>query len=576
MNAAALVAHYARIAEAPDAIARLRRFVLNLAVRGRLVPQDSSDESASDLLKRIAKEKARLVKAGSLRDRPPVLAPSGDNEPFSLPSAWCWVRLAYIVDFSAGRTPARNDPSLWNTGDHSWVSIGDMEDGQVLYKTKETVSNKAQTSVFGCQLEPVGTIIMSFKLTIGKIARLGVPAFHNEAIISIRPHLADLDCYLFMVLPQFARAGDTKGAIKGATLNRDSISNIAVPLPPLAEQHRIVAKVDELMSLCDRLEAAQTARETTRDRLAAASLARLNTPDPETFPADARFALDALPALTTRPDQIKQLRQTILSLAVRGKLVPQDAEDEPAAGLLARLRHKRKVKRKALNYDEAGALLPELPKTWLWTSVDEIAADCDNAITDGPFGSQLKTEHYVTTPGFRVVRLQNIGQGTFVAEHRSYVDQSRYERLAKHHVMAGDLVVAGLVDPRVRCCQLPADIGPALVKADCYRFSVDQRLVARFALFYLNSLLCQEFAAAHHHGMTLTRIRLGNFRTLPFPLPPLAEQHRIVAKVNALMTLCDQLEGSLITASTTRVRLLEATLRVALLPIEETLLDAAQ
>ena len=264
------------------------------------------------------------------------------------------------------------------------------------------------------------------------------------------------------------------------------------------------------------------------------------------------------------------------SWRVRGKLVPQDAAEESAAELLGRLRHQRNMKRNAVSQEGSGAALFKLPASWLWTSVDEIAADCENAITDGPFGSQLKTEHYVTTPGFRVVRLQNIARGSFVEAHRSYVEQARYERLAKHHVMPGDLVVAGLVDPRVRCCQLPADIGPALVKADCYRLSVDERLVARFALYYLNSTYCEDFAAVHHHGMTLTRIGLRNFRTLPFPLPPLAEQHRIVAKVDALMTLCDKLEASFATASISRVRLLEATLRKALLPADETLLDAAQ
>ena len=128
------------------------------------------------------------------------------------------------------------------------------------------------------------------------------------------------------------------------------------PLPPLAEQHRIVAKVDELMALCDRLEAARAGREAVRDRLAAASLARLNAPDPETFQADARFALDALPALTTRPDQIKQLRQTILNLAVRGKLVPQDANDEPASELLKRIAKEkaRLVKAGRIKKAEAG------------------------------------------------------------------------------------------------------------------------------------------------------------------------------------------------------------------------------
>ncbi len=121
---------------------------------------------------------------------------------------------------------------------------------------------------------------------------------------------------------------------------RHNLANsLVLPLPPLAEQHRIVAKVDELMALCDRLEAARAEREATRDRLTAASLARLTAPDTdaETFRAHARFALDALPALTTRPDQIKQLRQTILNLAVRGKLVAQDANDEPASELLKRI-----------------------------------------------------------------------------------------------------------------------------------------------------------------------------------------------------------------------------------------------
>ncbi|MDR6304623.1 type I restriction enzyme S subunit [Nitrobacter vulgaris] len=342
MNAERLLAQYEKIAEAPDAIARLRRFIIDLAVRGKLVPQDATDEPAPELLKRIAKEKARLVKAGKLRDRPELLVVADDQAPFGVPSTWLWVRFSSIADFSAGRTPSRHDPSFWNTGDHAWVSIADMEDGHLLSATKETVSDRAKERVFGSEPEEPGTIIMSFKLTIGKIARLGVPAFHNEAIISIHPHVAGFDGYLFKVLPQFARQGEIKGAIKGATLNRDSISNILLPLPPLAEQHRIVAKVDKLMSLCDRLEGARASRERSRDRLTAASLARLNAPDPETFEADARFALHALPALTRRPDQIKALRQTILNLAVRGKLVPQDPNDELASELFARMVKERK------------------------------------------------------------------------------------------------------------------------------------------------------------------------------------------------------------------------------------------
>jgi hypothetical protein len=334
---------------------------------------------------------------------------------------------------------------------------------------------------------------------------------------------------------------------------------------------RAVEKKQLPQALCDQLEKARSEREATRDRLTTAGLARLNAPNPETFQDDARFALDALPAMTARADQIKQLRQTILNLAVRGKLVPQDPVDEPASELLRRMHHDRMHKRKLaqINEDDLEIPLPSAPQGWVWTTTDQIAADEDNAITDGPFGSQLKTSHYIGTPGFRVIRLQNIGSGIFRDEHRSYIDKGRFERLAKHHVKAGDLVVAGLVDPRVRCCEVPKNIGPTLVKADCYRFAVHPYLASRFALHYLNSPFAQEFAAVHHHGMTLTRIGLGNFRHIPMPLPPLAEQKRIVAKIDELLILGDRLEASLVAGEDARSRLLDALLHEALEPVPE-------
>ena len=185
---------------------------------------------------------------------------------------------------------------------------------------------------------------------------------------------------------------------------------------------------------------------------------------------------------------------------------------------------------------------------------------------DGPFGSQLKSDSYIQQPGFRVIRLQNIGNSVFRDEHRSYIDQARFNRLSKHHVMPGDLVVAGLVDPSIRCCEVPPAFGPAVVKADCYRFAVHPKLASRFILHFLNSLLAQEFASIHNHGMTLTRIGLGNFRRIPIPLPPLEEQHRIVARVDALMALCDRLEASIAIADDSRRRLLNALLADALAP----------
>ena len=557
MNAERLLAHYEQIADAPDAIGRLRRFILDLAVRGKLVPQDPDDEPASELLKRIAKEKARLVKAGEIKDKPSLPAVAIADMPFPIPPKWEWVRFSNFVDFSAGRTPSRNDTSFWNNGDHAWVSIADMEDGQVLAATKETVSDKARERVFGSEPETPGTILMSFKLTIGKIARLGVPAFHNEAIISIRPHLAELDAYLFKVLPQFARQGETKGAIKGATLNRDSISNILFPLPPLAEQHRIVAKVDELMGLCDRLEAARAGRERSRDRLAAASLARLNAPDPEAFQADARFVLNALPALTTRPDQIKRLRQTILNLAVRGKLVQQDPNDEPASELLkriaaekARLIKEGKAKRQdALPEIDLNQAPFELPVGWTWGRFPEVGTfgrgkskhrpRNDPALFDGG-------EHLMIQTG-DVARSQGVIE-TYTSKYNDFgLSQSfKWPKGTLCITIAANIADGGILG--FDACFPDSVVGfvPALIFKNARYFEYFVRTAKANLL---------EFAPA----TAQKNINLEILTQVLIPLPPLAEQHRIVAKVDALMALCDRLEASLNATTATRRRLLDGT-----------------
>ncbi|EAA3799271.1 restriction endonuclease subunit S, partial [Salmonella enterica subsp. enterica] len=232
-------------------------------------------------------------------------------------------------------------------------------------------------------------------------------------------------------------------------------------------------------------------------------------------------------------------------LAVMGKLVPQDPSDEPASELLKGIQSSRVDKRKIVMLAEDSPVVEQLPESWTWSSIDQLSADDPRAITDGPFGANLKTEHYIDTPGFRVIRLQNIGNGEFRNEHQAYISQEQFEKIIKHQVLPRDLLIAGLIDTSIRCCSVPEDIGPAVVKADCYRFSVHPLISPKYALYYLNSKVAHEFAAIHHHGLTLTRIGLGNFRGIPVALPPTAEQHRIVAKVDQLMVLCDQLKARL-------------------------------
>jgi restriction endonuclease S subunit len=352
MNAERLLAYYERIADAPDAIARLRRFILDLAVRGKLVPQDPTDEPASELLKRIAREKARLVKAGEIRA--PKAIPALAETPFPIPSNWRWSQLAEI-----GVLSPRNEAP--DTLEASFVpmpliaaeyGVANLHEIRPWGEIKKGYTHFAEDDVGLAKITPC---FENGKSAVFRNLTGGIGSGTTELHI-VRPLFVDQDfILLFLKSPHFIETGIPKmtGTAGQKRVPTEYFAHSPFPLPPLAEQHRIVAKVDELMGLCDRLEAARAGREAARDRLAAASLARLNAPDPETFEADARFTLDALPALTTRPDQIKRLRQTILNLAVRGKLVPQDPNDEPA-----------------INFDRANPnnleRLFEIPKTWHW------------------------------------------------------------------------------------------------------------------------------------------------------------------------------------------------------------------
>jgi type I restriction enzyme S subunit len=534
-----------------------------LAVRGKLVEQDPNDEPASELLERIQSERVRLVKAGEIREKPWLPAVTDEEIPFAIPTAWRWSRFANLADFSAGRTPSRNDPTFWNSGEHAWVSIADMEDGQVVTDTKETVSDKARERVFGTRPQPPGTILMSFKLTIGKIARLGIPAFHNEAIISISPFLGDLDAYLFKVLPGFARQGDTKGAIKGATLNRDSISNILLPLPPLAEQHRIVAKVDELMALCDRLETAQSKREQRRDRLVAASLNRINQAAHSTdgeaasaFRDHARFHLNHLPRLTTRPEHIKSLRQTVLNLAVRGRLVPQDPTEKAARNVALKITAKRRGQVR-----ETIEAPFDLPAGWAWRAVDTIA----DQVTDG----EHATPPRITEFEVPLVTAKNVRDGFMDYGETDWVSYSTAKKAwSRCRPEVGDLllVCVGATTGRLTVLREPREMvlvrSVALIRPSP---EVDAEYLERT----IRSPVLQAQIWASVKAAAQPCLYINRIQSLLVPLPPLAEQHRIVAKVDELMAVCDQLEAQLETTQTDSRRLLEAVLHEALAPAME-------
>lgn len=351
MTAALLLEHYARTADAPDAVARLRRFVLDLAVRGKLVEQDPRDEPASELLERIAAEKSRMVKEGIIRKPRDLDDGAAIEEPFVIPSSWQWLRLDNVGAIIGGGTPSAGDEANFAEPGEGvpWLTPADLGGYSDLYISRGSRDLTDQgLGSSSATLMPTGSVLFTSRAPIGYVAIAANPISTNQGFKSIVPYVADCSRFVALVMTTFAPEIDAKAP--GTTFKEVSgriVAAVPFPLPPLDEQLRIVAKVDELMALCDQLEAARESREEERDKLTAASLARLNANDPETFLADARFALANLAPLTTRADQIKQLRQTILNLAVRGKLVEQNATDEPASAQIARIGEAKAAHQKA-------------------------------------------------------------------------------------------------------------------------------------------------------------------------------------------------------------------------------------
>ena len=253
-----------------DIFDKLKKSVLQEAIQGKLVPQDPNDESASVLLERIKAEKAKLFTEGKLKKKDlvdSIIFKGEDNKyyetidgvtecideeiPYDLPSNWAWTRLGNVVKMTIGKTPARGDQRYWSNGEYSWVSISDMKDLGVISVTKERISAIAVNELMG-NISPKGSLLMSFKLTVGRTSLLEIDAYHNEAIITVLPFIDECNTfrnYLFRTLPLLSVAGDSKDAIKGKTLNSQSLSRLLIPLAPLGEQERIVQELQRATSL---------------------------------------------------------------------------------------------------------------------------------------------------------------------------------------------------------------------------------------------------------------------------------------------------------------------------------------
>lgn len=536
-----------RIGDHPDRISEFRKVVIALAISGKLKPEGGG-LSSSDILAAVEARKGKLFAANQISK--PKLYPAVTEEdlPDQFSDASGFVPLGTIARIEKGLTGIKQAvsgafPLVVTAAERGTCNHFDFEGAAAIIPLVSSTGH-GNASINRLHYQEgqfaLGTILAAVfpfapDLVSARFIFEYLSTFKDELLVSRMTGTANV------------------------TLSIGKIAEVPVPLICPSVQR----KIDELMALCDQLEAARESREVERDKLTAANLARLNAPDSETFPADACFALANFAPLTTRADQIKQLRQTILNLAVRGKLVEQDPKDEPATELLNRLAEAKMARRKSTGDPRiksapspaVDALPIELPDGWAVESFENLFLFIDYRGKTPP-----KTE-----TGVPLITAKNIKMGHLNREPREYISEATFTAwMTRGFPKPGDVFFTTEA-PLANVC-LNDLLEPFALAQRAICFQPYDAINTRFFTFAIMSEPMQSLIDDHATGMTAKGIKAAKLKPLPLPIPPLPEQNRIVAKVDELMALCDQLEASLIEGEQTRSRLLQSVLHRALVP----------
>jgi type I restriction enzyme S subunit len=530
--------------DAPDAVAKMRELVLRLAVTGKLVRQNKRDLPASSLLESVAAERARLVETRRIRARPTAPA-EADEQPYALPASWAWVRLSDVGYELGQKAPDKS---------FTYIDVGsiDSKNGRIGDRIEELQPNEAPSRAR--KLVARGTVIYSTVRPYLRNIAIVDRDFDPEPIAStafgvLHPFEGINNRYLFYWLRSAQFTAYVQETMKGMAypaINDEKFYSGPVALPPLAEQKRIVSEVDELMTLCDRLEEQQQERDKGQVALSRASLARF-AEEPTTSNLD--FLFHPSYSISTA-----DLRRSILSLSVQGKLVPPDRKDGDVDNLLERNDERR---RRAAQHDhradiENQVLLSaedrwRIPETWSWRGLADLVLFVD-----------YRGKTPVKRPGgVRLLTAKNVRRGQISLAPEEFISEDNYQNWMTRGIPKGGDVLFTTEAP----------MGNAAVIKLTERFALAQRVIcfqsygALDPHFLVMQILSDQFQIIldkNGTGMTAKGIKASKLKRLPLAVPPLAEQCRIVAKVDELMTLVDQLEAQLTDCRVTAANVLDA------------------
>lgn len=489
----------------------LKNSILQLAIQGKLVEQRAEEGTAEELFVKIQEEKQRLIAEKKIKKEKPLPEITEDEKPFDIPESWKWVRVGNCGSWGSGATPSRTNAEYYG-GEIPWLKTGDLNDG-IITEIPEYITKLAleKTSV---RLNPVGSVLMAmYGATIGKLGILGKEATTNQACCACIPYEGVYNKFLFYFL-MASRITFIKMGEGGAqpNISKEKIVNALIPLPPLAEQKRIVAKIEELLPYIARYEEAWSKLEKFNSR----------------FPED--------------------MKKSLLQYAIQGKLVEQRPEEGTAEELFAKIQEEKQrlIAEKKIKKEKP---LPEIiddekpfdiPETWKWVSLNNISWFLDA-------GKSPKCDK-------QPVSEDEWGVITTTAIQLAYFDETQNKVLPKNFVVnpamqvhKDDILItrAGPTNRTGIAC-LVKEVNYNLILSDkTLRINMTNQFIYKdYIVMAINSPPIRALIIELMSGMDKQQVNISQdkYKTLLIPLPPLAEQKRIVEKLEQLLPLCERLK----------------------------------
>ncbi|KWW01012.1 restriction endonuclease subunit S [Escherichia fergusonii] len=539
-------------------IKKLRELILELAVRGKLVPQDPHDEPASELLKRIAAEKAELVKQGKIKKQKPLPEISEEEKPFELPEGWEWTRLGFISNygFCDKAEPEDVTPETWILELEDIEKVTSKLLNKVTFAERPFKSSKnrfSQGDVLYGKLRPY----------LDKVIVANEPGVCTTEIIPITSYGNIYPEFLRLLLkaPNFiSYANSSTHGMNLPRLGTEKAQQAVIELAPIQEQLRIVSRVDKLMSLCDQLEQQSLTSLDAHQQLVETLLGTLtDSQNAEELAENWARINEHFDTLFTTEASVDALKQTILQLAVMGKLVPQDPNDEPASELLKRIAQEKAQLVKEGKIKKQKSLPPisdeekpfELPEGWEWCRLEEIAYIFS--------GNAFKSEDFNKSAGTKCIKITNVGVHEFIESH-DYLPSDFNKSYHNFRVYSGDMIIAmtrPYISSGLKICICPDSYHNALLNQRVCAIRLSH--VSKYYYLFLKSLfVLKHYQDRFNNSGLQPNLKIADISCLLIPIPPENEQEKITNKIEELYIIIESLLECTKSAQQTQLHLADA------------------